>query len=366
MKRAHKIRIYPNNKQQTMLLKHCGCARLAYNVCLSKWNDDYADGIKHNYFSIKKWFNSVKRERYPFVYEVSKWAMEAAIKDLETGFLSFYRKTTNHPRFHKKGVRDSFRIDGSVIKVDGETLTLPKGLSLRMAEELRYDAQKIYNVTVSRRADKWYVSIQVEIADIPSENQAGIIGIVGVDLGINRLATLSDGTEYPNIGVEPKYRKRLRMAQKSLARKDKGSKNWHKAQIRLARLYERMSNTRSDNTHKLTTEVAGKYGIVCLEDLNVSGMLANHKLARSIADVSFYEVRRQFEYKAQGVWYVSRYAPTSKACSGCGKVHDMPLSKREMICDCRLCIDRDLNAAINIVRWASPDTKPVDKEALAM
>ena len=95
-------------------------------------------------------------------------------------------------------------------------------------------------------------------------------------------------------------------------------------------------------------------------------MLANHKLARSIADVSFYEVRRQFEYKAQGVWYVSRYAPTSKACSGCGKVHDMPLSKRKMICDCKLCIDRDLNAAINIVRWASPDTKPVDKEALAM
>jgi putative transposase len=233
MKRAHKIRIYPNNKQQTILEKHCGCARLAYNICLAKWGEDYENGIKHNYFSIKKWFNSIKAIQFPFIYEISKWAPEAAIADLGAAFTKFFNKETDHPVFHKKGIRDSFRIDGSVIKIDGMYLCLPKGLRLRMSEALRYNPSKIYNVTISKTAGRWFVSIQCEVPE--SENQAE--GAVGIDLGINKHAVLSDGTVFENIGLEKKYRRKLARAQRSLHRKQKGSKNRRKARARLSTIY---------------------------------------------------------------------------------------------------------------------------------
>ena len=211
MKRAHKIRIYPNNVRRTALLKHCECARLAYNACLAKWNEDYANGIKHNYYSVKKWFNGIKGERYPFVYEASKWACEAAIANLSAAFNRMYAKQNNHPKFHKKGIHDSFRIDGSAIKVNGRTLSLPKGLKIRMSERLRYSPLKIYNVTVSRKSDMWFASIQCEVPD--SENQAE--GIIGVDLGVKSQAALSDGTIYPNLGIRKKYERRIARATQS-------------------------------------------------------------------------------------------------------------------------------------------------------
>ncbi|MCL2549188.1 MAG: transposase, partial [Symbiobacteriaceae bacterium] len=325
MQRAHKIRIYPNNAQATTLRRTCGCARLAYNTCLAQWNDDYANGLRHNQFSIKKWFNSIKKECYPFIYEVSKWAVEAAIADLGTAFRNFFAQRADHPKFHKKGVKDSFRIDGSVIKIDGKRLKLPKGLDLRMAEELRYEPSKIYNVTISERAGMWFVSIVCEIPD--SENQAE--GIVGVDLGIKSQAVLSDGTVYSNLGLRSKYARQLAHAQRAVARKQKGSSNRKKAVLRLSKLYYRIACMRLDNIHKFTTEVKTRYGTVCLEDLNVSGMLRNHNLSGAIADVSFYEIRRQFGYKAGEVRTVGRFEPTSKTCSGCGhKANVMPLSVR--------------------------------------
>ena len=348
MKRAHKIRIYPNNVQRTALLRHCGCARLAYNVCLAKWNDDYANEIKHNYYSIKKWFNSIKRDEYPFVYEVSKWACEAAIADLDAAFKKFFSQRNARPTFHKKGVHDSFRIDGSVVKVDGNTLCLPKGLYLRMAEQLRYVPTKIYNTTVSKTADRWFVSIQCEVPE--SENQAE--GAVGIDLGISQHATLSDGTVYENIRLEAKYRRKLARAQRSLHRKQKGSKNRRKAQRRLSTIYWRMANKRNDNIHKFTTAVTAVYATVCLEDLHVAGMVKNHNLAKAVSDAAFGEARRQFEYKAKETRYVGRFEPTTKPCCECGRLHDMPLYKRRMVCGCGNNKDRDHNAAINILRMA--------------
>ena len=358
MKRAHKIRLYPNNAQRTQLLKHCGCARLAYNVCLAKWNEDYQVGTKHNYYTIKQWFNAIKGEEYPFVYEVSKWACEAAIADLDKGFQALYRGYAAHPKFHKKGVRDSFRIDGSVIRVIGKTLYLPKGIKLRMAEELRYEASKIYNVTVSSRAGMWFVSIQCEVPD--SENQAS--GAVGIDLGVKSQAVLSDGTVYPNLGIRNRFKRRIAQANRNLSRKQKGGANRVKARARLAKLYYRMDCMRGDNIHKFTTDVARNYGAICLEDLNVSGMLKNHNLAGAIADASFYEIRRQFEYKANEVRYVDRFDPTSKTCSVCEyKLSDLPLHIREWTCpECGATHDRDVNAAKNILRWASPEVMPVE------
>jgi putative transposase len=357
MKRAHKIRIYPNNEQRTFLEKHCGCARLAYNVCLAKWDEDYSNGVKHTYFSIKKWFNSIKGGEYPFIYEVSKWAPEAAIADLGNAFTKFFNKEAEHPAFHKKGIRDSFRIDGSVIKVDGMYLCLPKGMRLRMSESLRYGPSKIYNVTISKTAGRWFASIQCEVPE--SENQAE--GAVGIDMGISQHAVLSDGTIFVNIGLERTHRRKLARAQRSLHRKQKGSENRRKAQKRLATVYWRMANKRKDRLHKFTTVVTRQYATICLEDLNVKGMLSNHKLARAVADVAFGEMKRQFEYKATQVKYVGRFEPTTKPCCVCGKLHEMPLHKRNMVCGCGNDMDRDLNAAINILRLAKPKVKPVER-----
>ena len=357
MKRAHKIRIYPNNEQRTLLEKHCGCARLAYNACLAQWNRDYENGINHNYFSIKKWFNGIKEENYPFIYEVSKWAPEAAIADLGNAFTKFFNEGAEHPTFHKKGIHDSFRIDGSVVIIDSKFLCLPKGLRLRMAEELRYSPSKVYNVTISKTAGRWFASIQCEVPE--GENQAE--GAVGIDLGISQHAVLSDGTVYENIQLEKKYRKQLARAQRALHRKHKGSKNRRKAQARLATVYWRMANKRQDRLHKFTSAVTRQYATVCLEDLNVKGMLSNHKLARAVSDVAFGEIRRQFEYKAKQVLYVDRFEATTKPCCICGKMHEMPLHTRRMVCDCGNDIDRDLNAAINILRLAKPKGKPVER-----
>jgi putative transposase len=362
MKRAHKIRIYPNNTQRTFLEKHCGCARLTYNTCLNRWIEDKKNGIKHNYYSIKKWFNSMKHEEYPFIAEVSKWAPEAAIADLGNAFKRFLKNESEHPVFHKKGIRDSFRIDGSVVKVEDTVLCLPKGLHLRMAEKLRYKPSKIYNITVSKTANRWFVSILCEIPK--SENQA--VGSVGIDLGISNHAVLSDGKVFENDGLEKSYRRKLARAQRALHRKQKGSKNRQKAQRRLATIYWRMTNARHDRLHKFTTDVSKQYATVCLEDLNVKGMMANHKLARAVADVAFGELKRQFEYKAREVKYVGRFEPTTKPCCFCGKLHDMPLHKRLMNCECGNIMDRDLNAAKNILRLAKPKVKPVEKSKTSL
>jgi putative transposase len=281
--------------------------------------------------------------------------MESAISNLDSAFQKMYKKSAQPPKFHKKGQRDSFRIDGSVIKVDGKTLSLPKKLTLKLAEPLRYKASKIYNVTVSKTAGMWFASIQCEIPE--SKNQAE--GSVGIDLGVKEQAVCSDGKVYDNIHVEKQFRQRIAHAQRSLARKQKGSQNRKKAQTKLSKLYYKAACKRNDNIHKFTADITKNYGTVCLEDLNVSGMVKNHKLAKAISDVAFGEIRRQFEYKANEVLYVNRFAPSSKTCCECRLVHDMPLSKRIMDCECGNKIDRDLNAAINILRWATP-IMPVD------
>lgn len=198
MQRTFKTRLETNDLESNILAQWCGVSRLAYNTCLDQWNRDYENGVKHNYYSIKKWFNSVKREMFPFITRTSKWVPEAAIRDLDTAFRNMYRHAARHPRFHRKGVRDSFRIDGSVISVSGKTLKLPKGLCLRLMERFRYENRlnKINNVTVSRRAGYWFASVSCDIRDSARENQGA--GILGIDVGVKSLAVCSDGTVIDN------------------------------------------------------------------------------------------------------------------------------------------------------------------------
>ena len=360
MNRTFKTRIYPNNVQESYLRGCCGFSRKVYNICLGMWNDDYGSGVRHNYYSIKKKFNARKKAEFPWMYEYSKWIGEAAIQDLANGFKSFFRGNTRHPKFHKKGVRDSFRIDGSVVKVDGKYLRLPKGLTLKMAEPMRYETcMKVYNVTVSRRANMWFAAISCEVPDTASENQAA----VGIDVGSHVLMALSDGTIVENPRWYHGREKRMKHLQRELSRKKMGSKNWHKAKERLAKFHYRTACMRADYIHKATTTIVRRYGVVFLEDLNVKGMQSNHKLAKSIADASLATVANQFEYKAR-VGRIDRWYPSSKTCSNCGCVQDMPLSKRTYECpDCGAVIDRDVNAAINILNVGManyPELMPVE------
>ena len=365
--RGHRIQLNPNNVQATYFAKACGISRLAYNWGLARWKELYEEGEKPSGWSIAKAFNAIKRTEFPFVTEVTKCASALAFENLNKAFKNFFRnlragKKAGYPKFKKKGIHDSFTVDNSKFVVDGTRIKVPKLGWVRMTEELRFEG-KILSATISQAADKWFVSILVEMPDEDrSENQALLP--VGVDLGLSKLATLSDGVVFENPRTTRKYERRLRRLNKSLSRKKKGSNRWKQAKLKLKKWHYRIRCVRQDVIHKMTRFIADNYSAAYLEDLNVSGMMKNKKLSKHIADASFYEIRRQLEYKLLATSAVDRFFPSTKLCMECGKLHEMPLSKRIFEC-CSGPIDRDLHAAQNILRQGLADVKCVETTALA-
>ena len=359
--RSHKIRLLPNNKQATYFSKACGTARFAYNWGLAEWKRQYEAGEKPSAYKIKAKFNDTKGDDFPWTRDVTKCAPEQAFNDLGAAFKNFFRnikagRKPGYPRFKKRGTNDSFYLSNDKFSVDGKKVRIPKLGPVRMAEELRFKG-KILSATVSRHADLWFVAINVELeipVPIPSENQA-----VGVDLGVKDLATLSDGTKIQGGNHHKESLGRLRMLNKSLSRKQRGSANWVKAKRKLSRLHASTMHRRSDEIHKLTTSLVSSYGFIAMEDLNVAGMVRNRHLARAISDQGFRELRRQLEYKAlaSGVElvFISRWFPSSKRCNDCGTINeDLTLADREWVCvGCGVVHDRDVNAACNILAEGS-------------
>jgi len=229
-----------------------------------------------------------------------------------------------------------------------------------MRETLRFTGH-IVSATISRTVDHWYASITVdcpEHAGPPAENK----GVVGVDFGIAALATLSTGEQFTGPKALRTMLGRLQRASRNLSRKMKGSHNWRKAKLKLARLHERIANIRRDGLHQLSTSIARRFHTIAIEDLNVKGMMANARLARSIADMGFYELRRQLDYKVAWrggqVVVVDRWFPSSKLCSGCGYKHEtLDLGTRQWTCPgCHTQHERDVNAAINLKNQAVSST----------
>jgi putative transposase len=266
------------------------------------------------------------------MYECSKCAPQEALRDLHRAFQNFYQgirrgRRVGFPRFKRKGVRDSFRLTGT-IRFEGRKIQLPRIGKVRLKEKRKsYHRGRILSATVRRRADRWFVSVTVE-EEIPEP--APIIGKpVGVDLGIKTLATLSDGMTFANPRALGRRLAKLRSLSMSLSRKKRGSRNREKAKLQVAMLYLRIFNIRQDALHKVTTYLAKNHSKIVIEDLQVSGMMKNRRMARAIADVGMYEFRRQLEYKCK--WYgprfivASRTFPSSKRCSSCGR----------RICPCR-------------------------------
>ena len=364
MHRSHKIELVPNNKAKTYFAQACGCSRLAYNWGLEQWSAQYKAGEKPTAYKLKKQFNAIKREEFPFVYAVTKTACERAFGNLDNAFKRFFQKKSRYPRFKKKGIRDTFYITGQYTKTDKRRIWIPKLGWVRMTEQLRFSG-KLLSVVISNCAGRWFAAFSVDIPDTKrSDNQ--VRRAVGIDLGITKLATLSDGTQFANIRSTKVFERRIRRLNKSLARKKKGSSNRRKAKGALSRAHYKLRCLRQDHLHKMTTFIANKYTDVCLEDLNIRGMVRNRCLAKSLSDAACGEIRRQLGYKVRRVHFVGRFFPSTRLCMRCGQLHDMPLSKRVFECACGVGpVDRDLHAAQNILRQGLPDVKPVEMEALA-
>jgi len=359
--RAYRTELDPNEVQRTLLVKSCGAARWAYNWGLQRKNEVHmmnqlpVPHIKYpTAIDLHRELNLLKKTAVPWMYEVSKCAPQEALRDLDTALKSFFEGRAKYPRFKSKKLGlGSFTLTGS-IAVSDRHIVLPRIGRLRLKERgyLPMD-RHVRAATVSEKAGRWFVSVAFT-EDIETPVNTG--GIIGVDFGINRLATCSDGTAFENPKALTSCLQKVKRLHREVSRKRKGSANRKKATRRLATVMARTANVRKDALHQMTTRLARTNSVIVIEDLGVKNMLKNHSIACAIADVGWGEARRQLTYKTQ--WYGSRlviagrFYPSSKTCSGCGAVKDdLPLSVR--VYDCETChskMDRDHNAAVNLSR----------------
>lgn len=373
--RGYKVELDLNNKQITACLKHAGCARFAFNWGLARKKQAYQLGQKiPTAIDLHKELNALKATDYPWMYEVSKCAPQEALRDLDVAYKNAYRRLgekkagkqvkVGWPRFksRNKGI-GGFRLTGS-IPIHKKTIQLPRLGKLRLKEQNYLPVgAKVAQATVTERAGRWYVSVQIEqeVGALPAGQDAPI----GIDLGIKALATCSDGTSYANPKALRTRLKQLRRASKRVSSKKKGSKNRAKARKKLARVHAKIANLRKDTLQKTSTAIVTKatsnaYRACCMviEDLNIAGMLKNRRLSRAIADVGLSEFRRQLTYKLEAAGIplkvVSRWYPSSKTCSCCGWVNEeLTLADRTFVCKaCGLVLDRDVNAARNLAQAA--------------
>jgi len=362
MLKAFKYRLYPNNDQKTKIEQHIGCSRFVYNYFLALHKKNYQEHqMKWNKYEYKKMLVPLKNiEEYNWLKEVNSQTLQQSILNLDTAFKNMFHKRAKFPKFKKKNKsKNSFHIPQNVsVFFDEKLVFIPKFKEgIKCVFHRRFDG-KIRNATVSRtKTNKYYISIIVEteddlVCDMP---EPSVDNSIGVDLGIKDFAILSDSTKIENPEIK-KYNKRIEKLHRNLSRKKKGSKNRDKARLKLARLYEKVDNIKTDFLHKLSYEIVNKSHVdyIFMEDLNVSGMLKNHKLARSIASASWYKFYTFLQYKAdwngKQVTKIGRFEPSSKLCSVCGyKNEELKLSDRQWICpECGTIHDRDVNASVNI------------------
>nr|WP_229424433.1 transposase [Moorena producens] len=354
MLRAFKTKLKLNNKQKTLMAQHAGYSRWIWNWALRIWNEADKEGLKLSTNKLKKFYTNHVKPQYPWQSTLSSRVYQFAFMYLGEAFKRFFQGTSQHPKFKKKGRNDSFTLDncGRIMEFSGTRLKLPFIGWVSTYEPLPEIQTK--RVTITRVADSWYLCVAYEFEP---EQTVKSREYLGVDVGVKVLATCSDGTVFENPRAYKKAKKKLARLQRELSRRKIGSKNRYKTQLKLAKAHQRVANIRKDAIHKLTSWLCKNHAVIGLEDLNVSGLLKNHKLAGAIADSAFYEIRRQLEYKSE--WYSSelvfadRFYPSTKTCSSCGHVQQMPLKERVFDCEgCDYIADRDLNASLNLERLA--------------
>lgn len=363
--KAYKFRLYPNKEQAILINKTIGCSRFVFNHFLHLWNEAYkTTGKGLSYNTCATMIPALKKtDEYNWLKEVDSYALQSSVKNLEDSFNRFFKKQNKAPRFKSKKNPTQSYITKNVrngIQIDGNRIKLPKLKMVKFANSRDING-RILRATISRKASgKYFISLLVEenIQELDKSNRS-----VGIDLGIKDFAILDDGTVYNNNRYTTKMAKQLAREQRKLSRryeqakkdvkKLEDAKNYQKQKIKVARLHEKVANQREDFLNKVSTIIVKNHDVICIEDLNTKGMLRNHKLAKSIIDVSWSMFVAKLQYKAD--WYgkrvvkIDRWFASSQICSSCGvNSGKKTLDIRYWECECGAKHDRDINASINI------------------
>ena len=366
MIKSYKYKLKPTVKQQQQLNMFFGCARFVYNWGLNQKIQSYKQDKKTvSYIEIAHELTKLKKQdNYAWLNYCVTESLQQSLRCLDMAFVRFFREKKGFPKFKtKKKSRDSVKFINSVhFNFDGWEIKIPKIGWVKLCKNKTFDVTscKIGTLTVSRDkcGEYWCTIVVDDLQPKQLKTKIALETSVGIDLGIKDYAILSDGTKYGNPKYLEKYSRKLAHLNKVFARSKKGSKNHEKLRMKLARLYRRIAYMRSDFTHKLSTDIIRRFDTICLEDLNVEGMMKNHHLANSIQSAAWSEFVRQLEYKAdlygKNIVFIGRFEPSSKTCSKCGYINsELTLSVREWTCpQCGEHHDRDVNAAINIRDFA--------------
>lgn len=360
MLKSIKFRLYPNETQVELLEKQFGCCRFIYN-----WALDYSDWeYKNNKTTTFKKDWEVKLPELklylPWLKEANSQSLQRELRHLEDAYKRFYKKLGGFPKFKSKHSKQSFHVPQN-FKIENGILSIPKINNIIAVVSKDLTGCDLRSLTISKtKTNKYFVSVLYDDGhEMPEKQDITKSTSLGIDLGVKDFAVCSNGTRIANPKHLEHNQKRLKRLQQSLNRKIKGSSNRNKARQFVALLHEKISDSRSDFLHKTSSTICKnqEVGTICLEDLNVKGMMKNHKLAKSISSVSWSEFRRQLEYKSRwngkNLLLCNRFDPTSKTCNNCGLIkEDLKLSDRSWVCSCGANIDRDLNASKNIRDFA--------------
>lgn len=358
---AHKIELRPSRSQAEYLNMCFGHTRHLYNQLLEHFN---REGVKWSKKAARQHFYNIRCDKFPWYSDISAAFLQETINNLDNAYKNFFRRVKQgegkcgYPKFKKAGIKDSCAIRESVkFSVDDTGLRFEKfnkkgdQKPIKIREKLRFTGE-VKQMNITKRGGKYFCAFLIDTEDY-NPKDIDRQPSVGVDFGIKDLAVLSTGIAFPPNQKLKASIKRLNKKQRLLSRKKKGSKRRARAKQALAKLHKRISDQRAATLHGVSDYLTKSFDRIVIEDLDVSGMLKNKRLARSVADCGFYELRRQLEYKSKwrcvDLVIADRYYPSTKTCSDCGNIQDMDLSIRTYDCKvCGLSVDRDLNAAYNL------------------
>lgn len=355
MLKSYKYKLVPNKTQSILLNKHFGCVRFAYNYFLNERKKEYETNKQSlNYNANSKSLTELKKQNeFVWLNEINSQSLQHSLKNLDGAYNSFFKKRTMFPKFKSKHNRNSFCVP-QFVKVENNKLSIPKfreGIKMIVDREF---TGEIRQCTVSKTAtNEYFVSVLVDGDHKPlplTDKQ------IGVDLGLKEFLITSEGKKYKNNRFTKKYAKKLKEHQQHLSRKTKGSNRYNKQKLKVARIHKKITNSRVDNLHKVSTELVKNYDEIAIEDLNIKGMVKNHKLSKAISDASWGNFVRMLTYKAEWnnkkILKIDRFFPSSKTCNHCGYINQgLKLEMRSWECpSCKTNLDRDINAAKNILK----------------